>query len=171
MAVVWSGLAHILLHKPKTALQWLEEGLALQKESAVGYFTSWIYCFFGWCYLDLDDPEKARSYFEQAIAESQKNNEKHCEALSYVHFGRRLARSSLLEYAEAEDYINKGMKLFKQMKLKPYFAQGFLALGELFSRTGRKEEAREHLQKAESYFQQVGMKYWLNKTEEVLQRL
>jgi hypothetical protein len=44
-------------------------------------------------------------------------------------------------------------------------------LGELYADTGQKEKALEHLKKAEERFQEMGMDYWLAKTQEVLERL
>jgi hypothetical protein len=41
-------------------------------------------------------------------------------------------------------------------------------LGELYADTGQKEKALEHLKKAEERFQEMGMRYWLAKTQEVL---
>jgi hypothetical protein len=44
-------------------------------------------------------------------------------------------------------------------------------LGEFYADTGRKKEAQENLKKAEWMFQEMGMDYWLAKTQEALNRL
>jgi len=58
----------------------------------------------------------------------------------------------------------------KDLHLKPRYAEGYLVLGELLAEAGRISEAREKLEKAESMFREMGMRYWLTKTQEVLER-
>jgi hypothetical protein len=41
------------------------------------------------------------------------------------------------------------------------YAQGHLFLGELYAHGGQEEKALEHLKKAETMFQEMGMEYWL----------
>ncbi len=48
---------------------------------------------------------------------------------------------------------------------------GYLFLGELYLDTGQKEKALENLKKAGGMFKEMGMDYWLAKTDEVLKRL
>jgi cytochrome c-type biogenesis protein CcmH/NrfG len=70
--------------------------------------------------------------------------------------------------SNGEEYILQGMKISDVLKIKPYSAQGYSFLGELYADTGRREEALESLQRAERMFQEMGMDYWLAKTQEVL---
>ena len=58
-----------------------------------------------------------------------------------------------------------------EMKLKPWSARGYLYLGELCADTGQKEKALETLKKAEGMFQEMGMDYYLRRTQEVLERV
>jgi len=44
-------------------------------------------------------------------------------------------------------------------------------MGELYTDRGKKEEALENLKNAEGMFQEMGMDYWLTKTQEILDRL
>jgi len=57
------------------------------------------------------------------------------------------------------------------LKIKTFYNQGYLFLGELYADIGQKDLALENLKKAESMFQEMGMDYWLRKTQEVLERL
>ncbi len=49
--------------------------------------------------------------------------------------------------------------------------RGRLFLGELYADTGQTEKALETLKKAEAEFKDMGMDYWLRKTQEVLARV
>ncbi len=60
------------------------------------------------------------------------------------------------------------MKICDELKLKPWSAQGYLFLGELYADKGQSEKALENLKKAERMFREMGMDYWLDKTQEIL---
>ena len=55
--------------------------------------------------------------------------------------------------------------------MKPSCALGYFSLGELYVNAGQKEKALENLKKAEGMFQEMGMDYWLTRTQEVMRRL
>jgi tetratricopeptide (TPR) repeat protein len=104
----------------------------------------------------------------EALKLSQKNNEKGFEAWSWIGLGRILGRAETPQIDKAEEYIFHGMKIFDEVKMKPYFALGYLSLGELYVNAGQKEKALENLRKAEAMFQEMGMDYWLVETRKVL---
>ena len=58
--------------------------------------------------------------------------------------------------------------LFEELKHKPFYYQGYYYLGELCSNTGRKERALEYLSKAGGMFKEIGMNFWLAKTEDIM---
>jgi tetratricopeptide (TPR) repeat protein len=59
----------------------------------------------------------------------------------------------------------------EEAKAKPHYAIGYLSMGELYAATGQNEKALETLKKAKSMFQEMGMDYWLRRTQSVLERL
>ena len=58
-----------------------------------------------------------------------------------------------------------------ELKLRPFAWQDHLYLGELYADNGQKDKALETLKKAEDEFKDMGMDYWLRKTQEVLARV
>jgi hypothetical protein len=48
---------------------------------------------------------------------------------------------------------------------------GYLHLGELYADIGQKEKAIKNLKKAETAFQEMGMDYWLSRTQAVMEKL
>ena len=65
----------------------------------------------------------------------------------------------------------KGIKIFEELKLTPALSNGQFFLGELYENTGRKDEALTNLNKALSMCQEMGIEYWPDKIQEVLDRL
>ena len=61
--------------------------------------------------------------------------------------------------------------MLDELKLKPFSAQGYLFLGELYGNRGQPDKALENLKKAEKMFQEMGMDYWLTQAQEVLAEL
>jgi len=47
----------------------------------------------------------------------------------------------------------------------PLVAHCHLGLGKLYRRTGKPEQAREHLTTATTMYREMGMTYWLEKAE------
>ncbi len=71
----------------------------------------------------------------------------------------------------AEEYIMKGIKQLDNLKYKPFVSRSYFYLGELYADMGQKEKALGSLRKAEQLFQEMGMDYYLAKTQEVLRKL
>ncbi len=102
---------------------------------------------------------------------SQKNNEKAIEGVSWFGLGRILGRTEPPQVDKAEKCFLKGIGIGKELKIKAHYSLGYLYLGELYQNAGEKEKAIDNLKKAEGMFQEMGMDYWLGKTQEVLGRL
>jgi len=85
--------------------------------------------------------------------------------------GRILGKADISHGSEAEKYILEGMKIYEELKVKPGCSWGYFRLGELYADVGQREKALETLKKAEGAFQEMGMDYWLRRTQEVLERV
>jgi hypothetical protein len=53
------------------------------------------------------------------------------------------------------------------LNMRPYSAQGFLYLGELYADARQMDKALETLKKAQGMFQDMGMEYWAGRAEKV----
>jgi hypothetical protein len=85
--------------------------------------------------------------------------------------GRVLGKADPSKIDETKRCILKGIKISEDLKIKAIYPQGYLFLGELYADSGQKHLAIENLKKAESLFQEMGMDYWLSKTQEVMEGL
>jgi len=165
------GWGYYLLGELDTARKHIENGLKMQSDAGVTVFLSLPYCALCMVHFDSGDLKRAQSFAEEALRLSQDNNEKWPEGLSRVLLGRILGKGRKLLYFKAEEYITQGIKIVEEVKLKPLASQGYHYLGELHADTGQKETAREALKKAEAAFHEMGMDYWLHRTQEVLVRI
>jgi hypothetical protein len=52
--------------------------------------------------------------------------------------------------------------------MSPLVAHYHLGLGKLYRRTGKREQAQEHLTTAATMYREMGMTYWLEQAEAAL---
>jgi len=173
LGMAWMGIGwgHYLLGELETAREHVEKGLKIQSDAGMPYLLSLYYCALSMIHCDSGDLKRAQSFAEEALRLSQNNSEKWPEGLSRVLLGRILCKGKKLQYAKAEEYIAQGIKIVEEEKLKPLASQGYLYLGELYADIGQREKALETLKKAEGMMQEMGMGYWLRRTQEVLERV
>jgi tetratricopeptide (TPR) repeat protein len=172
-AVSWSGLGsgYYYLRELEAARKHIGKGIDLTNRGGSGWWKSFHYLYFSKTHFDLGDQKRSQSSIEEALKISQKNSEKHIEGASWAFLGRILGKTDLSQSDMAVEYILKGINILDDLKIKPWCAEGYLYLGELYSSTGNKEDALNNLRKAESMFQEIGMDYYLSKTQEILSRL
>jgi tetratricopeptide (TPR) repeat protein len=121
--------------------------------------------------LDCGDLAGAQRHIEESLEFCRSSGERAQEGRSTVALGRIIGKSEPAQSAEAEERILQGIRMLEELKLRPWLAEGYLFLGELYADTGQNEKALEAMKKAEAEFKDMGMDYWLRRTEEVLARI
>ena len=101
---------------------------------------------------------------------AEKHHVKHVEGMVRV-CGRTLGKMDQSRRDEAKESILQGINILEALKIRPWYSQGYLYHGEFHADSGQREKARENLKIAETNFREMGMDYWLAKTQEVLVRL
>jgi tetratricopeptide (TPR) repeat protein len=122
-------------------------------------------------YFEENDLEKARDQVDLALRFAMENNQRHIPSISKIILGALLFKTSPNQMEAAEQRMLEGISLADQLRLRPFSAQGYLKLGEVYAESDRKQEALENLKKAESMFQGMGMDYWLSRAQEALKKL
>ena len=67
----------------------------------------------------------------------------------------------------AEANYRKALALAEPRGMRPLVAHCHLGLGKLYRRTGKCEQAQEHLTTATTMYREMGMTYWLEKAAEM----
>jgi class 3 adenylate cyclase/tetratricopeptide (TPR) repeat protein len=169
LAMNWSllGVAEYFLGDLETGRKHVERGFKIILDSGVEMYMSLFHWALGLIHLGLGDAKNAQNLMEKSLELSQKDSEKHSEGLSRIWLGKILSTIDPEQIDKAENSILKGNEVLHELKLKPYYAQGHLFLGELYANAGQKEKAVENLKKAETMFREMGMDYWLERTRKV----
>ena len=155
----------------ETARKHMEKGIKIQIDAGVPYDLSFFYAAAGMVDLDCGDLKKAQYRAEEALRTSQKNHQQYGEGLAWMLLGRTLGKADKSQINKAEECILQGIKILDGLRLMTQYTPGYYFLGELFAAAGQKDKALENLKKAEKLFQEMGMEYWVGKTQEVLERL
>jgi len=167
----WLGWAHLMMGQTRTAVELAEKGLRMHIDLGIPFFRSYLHLNCGGVYFMLGDLDQARTQAELALQLALQNNERLIIGLSRLWLGRTIARIDPTQVEAAEQQILQGIRLLEELGLPPLFGLGYMFLGEVNVASGRQKEALEHLKKAESLFEQMGMNYWLGKTREILAKL
>jgi len=72
---------------------------------------------------------------------------------------------------EAAAHFRSALALASDLGMRPLVAHCHLGLGKLYRRTGKREQAQEHLTTATTMYREMGMQFWLEKTEKELGEL
>jgi len=72
---------------------------------------------------------------------------------------------------DAESCYREALALAGDLGMRPLIAHCHLGLGKLYRRTGKRQEAHEHLTTATTMYREMDMRFWLEKAEAELQVL
>ena len=65
----------------------------------------------------------------------------------------------------------KLMALASELGMRPLVAHCHLGLGKLYLRTGKREQAQEHLTTATTMYREMDMRFWLERAEAEMRKL
>ena len=65
----------------------------------------------------------------------------------------------------ARERLEKALALAAELGMRPEVAHCHLDLGKLYRRTGKREQAQEHLTTATTMYREMEMRFWLEKAE------
>jgi tetratricopeptide (TPR) repeat protein len=173
LGLAWTflGWGYYFMGELETAKKHLENGRKIQTDAGISFNLSASSLVLAMIHFDSGDLTSAQSSIEEALRLSQNHNERNFEGFSKIWLGRILGKGEKSPAGRSEEYILHGIEILDELKLKPWLAQGRLFLGEFYGGIDKKDKALENLKKAEEMFQDMGMDYWLPRTEEILGRL
>jgi class 3 adenylate cyclase/tetratricopeptide (TPR) repeat protein len=114
---------------------------------------------------------EARQHALQALDSARQQKARGQEAATLFTLGNVLADPSSPNVQEAEKAYREALALAEPRGMRPLIAHCHLGLGKLYRRTGKGDEAGEHLTTATAMYREMDMRFWLEQAETGLKEL
>ncbi len=150
----WSG--HI-----EEGVSCLQQALAAYEGSGTGFYHSLAVEQLGEAYLLADQPEKAQAFADRALTLARERGERGYEAWALRLQGEIASHADTPDMGIAAAHYGDANALASELGMRPIMAHCHLGLGRLYRRTGKFEQAQEHLSTAMAMYGEMNMRFWL----------
>lgn len=173
LALAWSGLGLSVaeLGNPEGGIEFVKKGLRIQREANIDWHMCFHFFSLGICHCYTGDLIEAIDLMEEAYRIADNSQERHYAGKSLIWLGRLTGLADSHKKNEAIEYIQRGLKILSTLQTKPDVSIAHLFLGEIYWSLGLANKAADFLKNAAAMFEEMGMDYWLDKTQEILEQL
>jgi class 3 adenylate cyclase/tetratricopeptide (TPR) repeat protein len=116
-------------------------------------------------YLAAGCPEEARVEVRQGLAAVTARNARAYRAPLLRLEAQVLSGQTSPDLATALERLGEALALAAGLGMRPEVAHCHLGLSKLYRRTGKQQDAQEHLTTASTMYREMGMTYWLEKVQ------
>jgi tetratricopeptide (TPR) repeat protein len=170
-AYALAGWAMACLNRILEGLSYLERGVTASESIGTKFHLSLSYLAWAEGLLlagNIQDAKRtADRALELAVASGERGNE--------VGILRLLAEISASEAPPALEpavsFYERAKALAFELEMRPLVAHCHLGLAKLFGRTGKREQAHDHLATAATMYHELEMRFWLEKVEAEMREL
>jgi class 3 adenylate cyclase/tetratricopeptide (TPR) repeat protein len=134
----------------------------LASSGAVGH-RGGVYHSLGRACLLLGQLDEARRLANRAVESSPRQPGFAAHALHLL--GDIATHPDGFDAESGEAHYREALALAEPRDMRPLVAHCHLGLGKLFRRTGKREQAQEHLTTATTMYREMGMTYWLERAD------
>ena len=107
----------------------------------------------------------------RALELARAHQERGHQAYALRLLGEVAAHREPSEIEPAETHYRQAMALAEELGMRPLVAHCQLGLGQLYRRTGKREQAQEHLTTATTLYREMDMRFWLEQADAEIKRL
>jgi class 3 adenylate cyclase/tetratricopeptide (TPR) repeat protein len=108
---------------------------------------------------------------ERALQLSRDTKERGNEAWALRLLGEIASHREPLEAETAGKHYRQALGMADELGMRPLVAHCYLGLGRLYRRTGKRQEAEEHLAIATTMYREMDMGFWLEQAEAEMREL
>jgi tetratricopeptide (TPR) repeat protein len=141
----------------------LQQALTAHESAGIAWLQTMSLVQLGEAYLLADQVEDTRACADRAVMLARERGEPGHEAWALHLLGEIASHPDRPDVPAAEAHYGAALALATQLGMRPLVAHCHLGLGKLYRRTGKREEAREHLTIATTMYREMGMAFWLEK--------
>ncbi len=158
------GVARALAGRFEEALALQRRAEAEESQAPQGFPAARILRFGETCWLAgrIGD---ALVQAEQGLSLARASGERGGETRALRLLGDIWAHPERLDVERSERSFHQALALAEELGIRPQTARCHLGLGKLYRRTGKHEQATEHLTTATTMYREMDMTFWLEKAE------
>jgi len=153
------------------AIRVLEEASTTVPGTGVGLFLARRAAWFAEAAREGGRPQEARRLAEQALRLARAHKERGDEAWALRLLGDLASDREPLDFPAAETRYSDALALARTLEMHPLVAHCHRGLGLLYRRTGARERAQRDLGLARDLYREMGMAFWLERTDVELAEL
>jgi tetratricopeptide (TPR) repeat protein len=161
------GAAYALAGQAEEALPLVAEAVKEFRSRQSHVRPAFILLCAGMSHLSARRIDEAASQAQESVALTRRLRARASEAHALCLAGD-VASTAGTE--DAEGYYCEALPLALELGMRPVVAHCHLGLAKLFRRTGKSEQARDHLTTATTMYREMDMRFWLEQAEAELQR-
>jgi tetratricopeptide (TPR) repeat protein len=109
--------------------------------------------------------DEAMTYIRRAVSLTRERGERGSEAYAVRLLADIALRPGPPDVEMVESPYRQAIGLAEQLGMRPLIAHCHLGLGKLYRRTGKQDEAREHLTTATGMYREMDMRFWIEQSE------
>jgi class 3 adenylate cyclase/tetratricopeptide (TPR) repeat protein len=165
--IVMASLGHVYARSGRIAqgVSCLQQALTDYESAGIGHHHSLSVEQLGEAYLLADQLDNARACADRAMMLARGRGERGDEAWALRLLGDVTTHRARPDGATAAAHYGTAMTLASELEMRPLLAHCHFGLGRLYRRTGKPEQAQEHLTTAAAMYGEMSMTYWLEKLE------
>jgi tetratricopeptide (TPR) repeat protein len=163
------GPALVKMGRVNEGLRLQEEALAVYETRKMKVYKSLHLVHLGEAYLQAGRAPDALAHATEALDRARRWEERGFEAWALRLLGDIASHPGSDDAVAAEGHYGRAMALAEELGMRPLGAHCYLGLGKLHQRTGRRQEAKEHLTTATTMYRDMEMRFWLEQAEAELQ--
>jgi class 3 adenylate cyclase/tetratricopeptide (TPR) repeat protein len=122
-------------------------------------------------YLRQGDVDKAQALAERAAELTLRYRQHGYHAWALLMLGEVASHRVQVDEATARTRYRESLAMANERGMRPLVAHCHRGLGKLDRRTGKREQAREHLTTATTMYRDMGMTYWSERAEAEMREL
>jgi tetratricopeptide (TPR) repeat protein len=129
------------------------------------------FLFLGKAYLEAGRIEQSVAVASQCLELCRTRRDRGSEAWSLSLLAEIGLRRAPLDAERALERWREALALATDLGMRPLVAQCHLGLGTFYLRTGKRQQAQEHLLTAAGMYREMSVQFWLQKAEAATREL
>jgi tetratricopeptide (TPR) repeat protein len=170
VSAAYLGYAYALSGRLREGVALLEEALSDPGSTGIANHSLFL-AHLGEAHLLAGRRDDALAVARRALDLAHRQKERGNEAWVLRLLGEIAAQADPPDLESAQAHYGRALARADELGMRPQAAHCHLGLGKLYRRTGKRQEAQEHLTTATTMYREMDMRFWLDQAEAELAEL